>query len=141
MPSRKKLNLVPSSAPRAFTLIELLVVIAIIAILASLLLPALGRAKQQAQGAYCIGNLKQMAVAWTMYSGDYRDWLCPNVGDNRGAPYYLNADGTYNYNNWCTGNVNGTASKASDLSGTFDETNSTLLKLSLIGSYMANSSR
>jgi prepilin-type N-terminal cleavage/methylation domain-containing protein len=59
--------------PREFTLIELLVVIAIIAILASLLLPALARAKEKVKAIKCISNLHQMALSYTLYANDNRD--------------------------------------------------------------------
>jgi prepilin-type N-terminal cleavage/methylation domain-containing protein len=59
-----------------FTLVELLVVIAVIAILAALLLPALGRAKAQADSTVCKNNLRQMSFAMNMYLADYRFYPC-----------------------------------------------------------------
>ena len=78
---------------RAFTLIELLVVIAIIAILAAMLMPVLSRAKQQAQGALCLNNGKQLMVALHLYTSDNNDFYPPNPDDGNTIAGY----------NWCGG--------------------------------------
>jgi prepilin-type N-terminal cleavage/methylation domain-containing protein/prepilin-type processing-associated H-X9-DG protein len=111
----------------AFTLIELLVVVLIIAILASLLLPALAGAKVRAHKINCVSNLKQLQVAYQMYADDFRDLIVPN---QKGS---VDSETT---NSWVEGLMNGGYSAANNtLANPTDPTNTELLKQCLLYPY------
>ena len=98
----------------AFTLIELLVVISIIAILASLLLPALAKAKGKAQRTVCLHDLKQLTLCWTMYAQDT---------ESLPQSYYFDPAGTVNSNAWIRGTMDDNPGYGQVDPGVLDSTN------------------
>ena len=125
MISPHKTEVSGGSAKAAFTLIELLVVIAIIAILAALLLPALTKARQKAQGIMCLSNSKQLMLGWNLYNGDYNDNLVRTAGLDS-LVSTVSPTKYYPLNQWCMGTMDSLPSS----------TNYILIQDSLLFPYM-----
>ena len=117
------------AAQPAFTLIELLVVIAIIAILASLLLPTLGQARQRGHATFCLNNLRQLGLAMQLYVGDHDDAFPYNMG----AQGIRQTVASGEYLNW----VNNVMSWELDP----DNTNTFLLTAGGLGRYTGGATR
>lgn len=112
---------------RGFTLVELLVVIAVIAILAALLLPALGRARVRAYAIGCLNNTRQLALAWRLYADDHADRLAYNLGGDasrKTVARKTNLNWVNNLLDWEVGNS--------------DNTNTTTLTEASLGAYLTH---
>ncbi len=79
---------------RAFTLIELLVVIAVVAVLVAILLPSLARAREAARRARCLGQMRQLQIAWQAYSIDHGDYIVNGQACSKYNPTSLPNTGT-----------------------------------------------
>src|SRR5690349_21810627 len=113
----------------AFTLIELMVSIAIIGILAALLLSAIGGVKRHAQTTVCKNNVRQLGLAWQMYSHDNNDTLVPNLGPTQTRQ----DDAVGIYRTW--------AANVMDWSTSEQNTNETYAWNGLLGTYIKTSTR
>src|SRR5436853_6813988 len=78
------------NSPRGFTLVELLVVIGIIALLISILLPALNKARESARQVQCLSNMKQLSVAVVSFANEHKGWMPGRAG--QGVIGYVGSD-------------------------------------------------
>ena len=82
---------------KGFTLVELLVVISIIALLMGILMPALSRARMQAQAVICGSNQKQLGLGWNFYASDNDDWFPMGIFWSKGMAWWQDGSGIAGY--------------------------------------------
>ncbi len=117
----------PTRKVAAFTLVELLVVIGLIGVLAAMLLPALARSKDRAQAVLCMNNGRQLALAWTLYSGENNDQLVYNLGGDADRSSFAPRQEP----DWVNNIMDWTLSQ--------DNTNTDFVNTSMLGSYASYS--
>src|SRR5687767_8376300 len=102
-PARSAVQMMALRSARGFTLVELLVTIAVIAVLASLLVPALSAAKEKGRGIACLNNLQQLQMAAILYASEHDDWFPLNYGGDvagRSSEFPSWVAGVLSYGNW-----------------------------------------
>src|ERR1051325_8524510 len=124
---KQRTQAISHSSNSGFTLVELLVVIPIIGLLASLMLPALAKAKSKSHRINCLSNIKQLNICWASYTQDHNGMLPES--------YFAYSLGSVNTNAWVRGTVDDNPAFGQVEPGKLDSTNVACLKLGSLWLY------